>query len=107
MGSTVNLRKTGTMLAPSENAAYPTWASTLPLMGRICFISLILVCTHMCKFCTCDIFIQFTLLEDVSYMARYYSTVSSEQFSNLTLCKPHGIFLQLYFKLGVAIVCRI
>ena len=45
---------------------------------HLCFIGLILISTHMCKFCTCDIFIQFTFLENVSYMARYYSTISSE-----------------------------
>ena len=36
-------------------------------------------------------------------MAAHNRSVSSKQIRHLALCKPHGIFLQLHFKLGIAI----
>ena len=40
-------------------------------------------------------------------MAAHNRSISSKQLCHLALCKPHGIFLQLHFKLGVVILCRI
>ena len=40
-------------------------------------------------------------------MATHNRSVSSKQFCHLALSKPYGIFLQLHFKLGIAIVRRI
>ena len=40
-------------------------------------------------------------------MSAYNRSVSSKQFCHLVLGKPHGIFFQLYFKLGISIISRI
>ena len=41
------------------------------------------------------------LIKYVSYMAAHNRSVSSKQLCHLALIKPHGIILQLHFKLCV------
>ena len=51
--------------------------------------------------------IHFSFVEGILYMPCNDRLVFIKQFCHLALCKPHGIFLQLYFKLGIAVICRI
>ena len=69
-----------------------------------CLIRLVLVFTHMCKFCTCDIFIEFALFVAIVYMTCDNSSVASKQLCHLTLCKPHCLILQLHIELYAAVL---
>ena len=50
--------------------------------------------THMCKFCTCALFLQFTFLINIPDMPPDNSSVLLKQTRHLGLRKPYGIILQ-------------
>ena len=58
----------------------------------------------MCNFCTYHFFIKFSFLKDVADMSSDNRPVFLKQFCHLSLSKPHGLILQLYIKLSLAII---
>ena len=52
----------------------------------------------MCKFCTCDIFFQFFLFINVSYVTANNSSVFIEQICHLLLSQPNCLFTHSHLQ---------
>lgn len=58
----------------------------------------------MCNFCTNHLLVKFVFFEYIAYMTAVNGSVLLKQFRHLSLCKPYGLILQLYIKLGLAVI---
>ena len=72
-------------------------------LGISLFSAIFLGCR---KFCDYRLTFQF-FLQGIIDMLGYCLVISAIKLSDLLSVKPNGIILQLYFKMDVAIICRI
>ena len=58
---------------------------------------LITIRTHMCKFCTCGILLQFSFSIDITNVTPNNSSILVKQFCHLLLSEPYSFIIQTDF----------
>ena len=69
-----------------------------------CFIALYTCFTHMCKFCTCALLIEFSFFINIADVTANDCSVFLKQLCHLCLSQPHRILVQTHIDCRLAII---